>query len=159
MKRLPKQSWLVAFAFLLAACGEKPADQPPVESAQQPAAGVDSVGGMAGMGGTAGMSGMQMGGQMMANMDEVMAMHGDSLMQMVPDHGHVLGGMMDQMNNEMKGMNKAADPKWTALADSLRDDMAKMSGMSAAEMESFMAIHRGRMSRLMEMHGSMMGGM
>ena len=148
MKKAPRQSWLVACAVLLVACGEKVADQPAVASAPQPTAPMDSM---------PGMSGMQMGGQMMANVDKMMAMHGDSLTQMVPDHDQMLGGMMDQMNREMQGMNKAADPKWTALADSLRDDMAKMNAMSGAEMESFMTLHRGRMSRLMEMHGSMMG--
>ena len=154
-----RQSWVaIGLTLLSVACGRDTSEQAGTQAApaEQQAAASDSMAGMAGMGG---MSGMQMGTEMMAHIQGMQAMHGDSLMQMVPEHRQMLGNMMGQMNREMQGMNMAADPQWTALTDSLRDDLVRMPQMSAAEMEAFMSAHQGRVTRLMEMHGSMMGGM
>lgn len=152
-----KRSWLATALVLVAvACQKEAAKQEPAAQAMpatQPAAGMDSMGGMAGM------SGAQMGTQMMAQMQSMGTMHGDSLKQMVPQHRQMLGNMMSLMDREMMGMNKAADPKWTALADSVRDDQTRMQTMSAAEIEALMPAHQARITRLMEMHRSMMGGM
>ena len=141
-------------ALAMGACRAKDADQ---AATTDSAPSASSPGGASGMGGMAGMSGMgamQMGSQMMAQMDR---MAGDSMMQMMPQHMQMVGDMMAQMDREMQGMGMKPDATWTALADSVRGDMTRMRQMSAAEMQSFMAGHRGRMMRLMEMHGSMMG--
>jgi len=150
-----KKSWLVIGLVLLAsACGGDANEE--AAPADAPAA---ATGGMDSMPGMGGMAAMQMGTEMTAHMERMQAMRGDSLMQMVPEHRQMLGNMMGQMNREMEGMNMSADPQWTALADSVRDDLARMPQMSAADMEAFMTEHRGRVTRLMEQHGSMMGGM
>ena len=155
-----RRLWLLgtlALPLALAACQRDAADEPAADEAApaaQPATG-DSMG----MGGMAGMSGMQMGTDVMGHMQRMEGMHGDSLMQMVPTHRQMLGNMMGQMEREMQGMNMSASPEWTALADSLRDDAVRMPQMTAAEMEAFMAGHRGRVMRMMEMHGTMMPGM
>ena len=116
---------------------------------------------MAGMGGMAmgGASGMQMGTEMMAHMQGMQAMHADTVMKMMPVHRQMLGNMMAQMDREMQGMSKPADPAWTALADSLRDDQVRMPAMTAAEMAASMPAHHARVTRLMEMHRTMMGAM
>ena len=151
------RSWLVIGLTLLStACGADTDENREAAPADQPSAAAD---GMEGMPGMAGMSAMQMGTEMTAHLERMRAMRGDSLMQMVPEHRQMLGNMMGQMNREMQGMNMTADPQWTALADSLRDDQVRMPQMSAADMGAFMPEHRGRVTRLMERHGSMMGGM
>ena len=154
-----RQVWLLGLtAFLLTAgaCQREAADQAPAGDApaEVGSATADSMGGMGGM---AGMEGMQMGTEMMTHMQSMEMMHGDSLMQMVPQHRQMLGNMMAQMDREMQAMNMGADSQWSALADSLRNDLTRMPQMSAAEMEQFMAGHRGRVARLMEKHRSMMG--
>jgi hypothetical protein len=146
----------VALALVLGACGADTAE----ETADAPAAQDTATGGMAGMEGMPGMGGMsamQLGSDMTAHMEHMQAMGSDSLVQMMPQHRQLLGNMMGQMNREMEGMNMA-DPRWTALTDSLRDDLARMPQMSADEMRAFMPEHHGRVTRLMEMHGGMMGG-
>ena len=154
-----RQSWVVIGLMLVsAACGQDASEELPAAQAapaEQPAAAGDSMAGMAGMGG---ISGMQMGTEMMTHVQGMQAMHGDSLMQMAPIHGQMLGNMMAQMDREMQGMNRPVDPQWTAVADSLRNDLVQMPQMSAMDMEAFLPAHRGRITRLMEMHRSMMGG-
>jgi hypothetical protein len=96
--------------------------------------------------------------EMMAHMQAMHAMHGDSLMMMMSQHGQMLGNMMTHMDREMQSMNMSPDSLRSALADSLRSDLMRMPGMSMAEMEGFMPGHQARVMRMMEMHGSMMSG-
>ena len=138
------------------ACGPDAAEEQAATPAEQPAG--DSMAGMGGMA-MGGASGMQMGTEMMAHMQGMQTMHADSVMKMMPMHRQMLGNMLAQMDREMQGMSKPADPAWTALADSLRDDQVRMPAMTAAEMEASMPAHHGRVTRLMEMHRAMMGPM
>jgi len=143
----------LALAFV--ACGPDAADD-----AEAPPAEQTGMQGMAGMEGMEGMgSASAMGAEMAAHMERMQGASEDTLMLMMPDHRQMLGNMMGQMNREMEGMNMAADPQWSALADSLRDDLVRMPEMSGAQMQAFMPGHHARVSRLMEMHGGMMGGM
>ena len=152
--RTSRQSWLViGFALLSTACGADTNEEQETIPAEQPSAAA------AGMDSMPGMSAMQMGAEMTAHMERMQAMHGDSLTQMVSEHRRMLDNMMGQMNGKMQGMNMTEDPQLTALADSVRDDLVRMEQMTAADMESFMPEHHGRATRLMERHGSMMGGM
>jgi hypothetical protein len=84
---------------------------------------------------------------------------GDSLKAMVPAHRQMLGNMLSEMNQQMRQMNMASDATWTALADSVRQDLVRLPELAAAELRTFMPEHRGRVMRLMDMHRSMMGGM
>jgi hypothetical protein len=158
------KAWL-ATALLLGSigCQRDAAKEPPADAgatAEQGAATRDAgaMGGMGAMPGAAG-SGMELGNQMMTQLQGMQAMHGDSLMQAVPLHRQMLGNMMGQMDREMQSMNMGADAKWTALRDSLSGDLTRMAQMSATEMQAFMPAHGDRATRLMDMHGAMMGGM
>ena len=46
-----------------------------------------------------------------------------------------------------------------SVPNPLLRDLVRMPQMSAADMEAFMPEHQGRVTRLMEQHRSMMGGM
>lgn len=109
----------------------------------------------------AGMQGM--GGPMMEQMQAHMRMmetsNGDSLKAMMPGHRQMMGNMLSEMSRQMRQMNMTADARWTALSDSVRQDLVRMPNLGAAELRTFMPEHRGRAMRLMEMHRSMMGGM
>jgi hypothetical protein len=148
---------LLLLALATAACGRTDRQEDPARSA----APADSPG-MGAMPGMQGMGGMQSGGMVEQMRSHMAAMHGaggDSLRAMLPMHRQMAGNLLAQMNREMREMNMAADAAWTATVDSLRQDLVRMPEMGAEELRSFMPAHEGRLERLMQMHGSMMGGM
>jgi hypothetical protein len=120
----------------------------------------DSVGGMAGMQGMAGMAGGMMGTGMMDSMQTHMRMmdtvSADHMKTMLPMHRQMVANMLSRMSTEMRSMSMPADPAWSATADSLRQDLAHMPEMSAAELKATMPAHHARMTRLMQMHRDMM---
>ena len=151
-----KTTTAVATAVLLAGCGgteEDTADQADTEVTAEPAGGMQDMPGMAGMQDDGMMQ------QMDSHMQMMMGATPDSMMAMMPEHRQMAANMLAQMNREMNQMNMADDTTWTATVDSLRQDMIRMPDMNAQELEEFMPGHRARMTRLMEMHGSMMGNM
>lgn len=125
----------------------------------------DSAGmrGMQGMKG--GMKGGQMAGGMMGGMMDSMPAHmrmmqgvsADQMKAMLPAHRQMVANMLSQLDGEMRKMNMRPDAKWTALADSIRQDLVRMPEMGASEMHAFMPAHGARVMRLMAMHRQMMG--
>ena len=113
--------------------------------------------GMEGMEGMAGMEGM--GSMMMDSVRSHMQMmegaSGDSLQGMLATHRRMMGDMLARMDTEMRDMSMQPDSAWTATADSVRTDLDAMQRMSAAELDAAMAAHRGRVTRLMDMHERM----
>ena len=161
MARL-RRIWVLgisAVVLLAAGCQRKAPDQAQARDGSAAAASaiVDTTRAMPGMQGMPGMGGVQMRSEMMAHMQTLKALHGDSLVRMVPQHRRMLGNIMAEMDREMQAMNMRGDSQWSVLTDSLRTDLTRMPQISAAGMEEFMADHRGRVTRLMEMHRSMMG--
>lgn len=117
----------------------------------------DSAGGMAGMQGMAGMMGA---GMMMDSMQTHMRMmdtvSSDRMKAMLPMHRQMTANMLSRMSADMRNMNMPSDPAWSATADSLRQDLAHMPDMSAAELKTMMPAHHARMTRLMQWHHDMM---
>ena len=115
----------------------------------------------AGMQGMEGMGDMPMGGtamdQMGAHMAAMRGASGDSMMRMLPMHRQMAANMLARFNREMSQMNMPDNPTWRATVDSLRQDLARMPEVTAAEMQRLMPAHHARMTRLMDMHRSMMG--
>ena len=147
----------LVFTLALAACGGT--DTAQEEAAAPPAAAPAGDGTMPGMQGMSGTQGGGMMEEMQAHMRSMQGAGGDSLRAMLPVHRQMAANMIAQMNREMRDMNMAADGGWTATVDSLRQDLIRMPEMGAPELQSFMAAHRARLARLMQMHGAMMGGM
>jgi hypothetical protein len=84
----------------------------------------------------------------------------DSLRGLMPRHRQMTANMLQQMDSEMRGMRGmqvAGDTGWTALADSVRQELAQLPGVSTAELPEFMERHRGRVERLMARHERMPG--
>lgn len=113
------------------------------------------------MGGMAGMPGMAGGSDMMASMvGHVSMMNGmsaDSMRAMLPSHRQTVANALARMNSDMQQMNMTADAAWTALADSIRKDLTRMPEMTAPQLKAAMPSHGARVTRLGEMHRSMMG--
>jgi hypothetical protein len=157
----------LVLAVAVAACGSdkkvQNASDSATPSAGQPAQPASGMQGMRGMGDSAGMGGMggMQGGDMMTRMQQHLRLmtgaSGDSLEAMLPAHRQMVASMLAQMNQQMRSMNMTVDPHWTALADSLRQDLVRMPEMSPAELKAFMPAHQARSTRLMAMHQAMMG--
>jgi hypothetical protein len=112
-----------------------------------------------------GMPGMDMGGSQSPAMMDRMREHlrmmtgatGDSLRHMMPMHRQMTANMLQEMDTEMRSMGMVGDSVWSALVDSVREDLTRLPDVGQAELPGFMERHRGRMERLMEQHGAMMG--
>ena len=136
------------------------------------AARTDTSGGMAGMPGMrantggATMGSMMMDSSMMKMMDSMRAgmtrmdaMSPEQMKSTMAAHRQMAGNMLAQMNSEMRSMNMSADPAWTALVDSVRQDLVRMPDVSGPQLKTFMTAHHARMDRLMAMHREMMSRM
>jgi UDP-N-acetylglucosamine transferase subunit ALG13 len=97
--------------------------------------------------------------QMRQHLQLMAGLRGDSLQVLLPDHRQRVADMLAQMNREMSDMSMTGDTAWNALADSLRDDLARVSDMTAPKLQAFMNEHAARVTRMMQMHRRMMGGM
>ena len=146
-------------AVAIAACAGNEGDT----AADTAAAGAATAaeGGMAGM---PGMAGMAAGAdtatdQMRAHMAAMEGVRGDSLLQMARMHRQMGANMIARFNREMSQMNMPDDPRWRATVDSVRQDLARMPELSAEEMGRMMPAHHARVTRLIEMHRSMMANM
>jgi len=138
-------------AVLVAACGKK-------ESAPRQA--------MPGMGNMPGMSGMGMGMRsdslmpmMRAHLDSVEARSPQIGAGMLSMHEAMASRMLDAMGADMTAMGMKPDPAWTALTDSIKQDLADLPAVSGRALDARLKAHIVRMRRLMAMHESMMQGM
>lgn len=113
---------------------------------------------------TAGMGGMNMPGMMSPATMDSMAAHmrmmdtasAASLQAMLPMHRQMVANMLSQMSADMRSMNMSADATWTALADSVRQDLVRLPEMSVQQLKQNMVTHQGRVTRLMQSHRAMM---
>lgn len=150
----PRWTVLVCAAALAAACGG-----PEQENAETGA--MDEMPGMSPerepgreMTGGDWMQTMQ---QTRTHMRRMAGVPADSLMGVMPMHRQVVGQMLEGMDPETMGMGARSDSVWNATLDSVRSDVTRMEGMSAAELREIMPAHRARVERLMSMHDSVMG--
>lgn len=138
--------WVAAAAIVtLSACGRKP------DAAQTPADTAGQAGEM-----QMSMQGMQMMPMMQAHLDSMAAMRPEQMVAMMTSHQDMASRMMDAMGGDMRGMNMQPDAAWTALADSLRQDLAELPSLTGAPLTNRMEAHLGRMRRMMAMHRTMM---
>jgi hypothetical protein len=139
-------------ALLVAACGKK-------ESApQQAMPGMDNMPGMTGMQGM-GMRSDSLIPMMRAHLDSLAAISPPFAAGMVSMHEAMASRMLDAMGADMTAMGMKPDPAWTALTDSVKQDLADLPALSGRVLEVRLKAHVGRVRRLMVMHGTMMQGM
>lgn len=150
-----RQSFLMVLA-ILAACG---GGEPGEDTAAGMTAGATSS--MAGhdMSGMGDMTSTAMMDSMTAHMRAMDTASAATLQAMLPMHRQMAANLVSQMDSEMRGMNMQDDARWTALMDSLRQDLARLPEVPAAQLEPFMDEHHDRLSRLMQSHRDMMRSM
>ena len=142
-------STFLAIALLVtAACGGK-GDSPPAQAGDT--TGDTMTGGM-----QMSMQGMQMIPAMRAHLDSLATMTPAQMSSAMAAHQDLASRMMDAMGADMRGMNMTPDSAWTALGDSLRRDLAVLSGLSGEALTARMQGHSDRMRRMLGMHEQMM---
>ena len=101
--------------------------------------------------------------QMRQHMMRMQAEHADTGQAVMARH-RMGAQMLAQMEKDIEAAKLPADPRWSALLDSVRQDMAAMPGMRGGMMRGQgrgmmsepMAAHRDRMMRLMDLHENRM---
>ena len=157
--RLPIPIVASLAVLLISACSSKQAPPSQDSIAAKAAADTTKAGGMAGMSGMQGMMSPAMADSMQAEMKKMASMSPDQMAAMLPMHRQMVGNMLSQMSTDMRSMNMPADAAWTALTDSVRQDLIRLPDMSKAELKQAIPPHHARVTRLMQMHKDMMGKM
>ena len=134
-------------AFSVAGCSRKP-DSSAVQSDSTSA---DTMANM-----PMPMKGMEMVPTMRAHLDTMMVMTPAQMAAAMAAHEDMASRVMDAMGADMRGMNMTPDSAWTALSDSLRQDLAELPALSGNQLKDRMDAHIGRMRRMMVMHEGMM---
>jgi hypothetical protein len=104
-----------------------------------------------------GMQGMGMMSMMQAHMDSMQHMSPQQIQAMMAMHQDMMSRMMDAMGTDMKGMHMEPDAGWSALSDSVRQDLAELPALSGKALENRVRGHVDRVRRLMARHEKMMG--
>src|SRR2546426_4949765 len=123
---------LLALALSLAGCGRSASNKEVARgetSATARAGGADtlklSMGGMQ----MNGVQGMGMMATMRAHMDSMERVSPERMKAMMAGHEDMASRMMDAMGADMSGMHMTPDTAWTALTDSVRQDLADLPAL------------------------------
>ena len=90
--------------------------------------------------------------EMRVHMRTMQAVSADSIRAGMPMHREMMTTMLAEMTRDVSEMKMPANTRWSALMDSVRQDMERMPGMDAAAMAVAMPMHHQRLTRLMDMH-------
>lgn len=71
----------------------------------------------------------------------------------------MMSQMMDQMGSDMRQMKMSETPQWSALTDSVKQDLAELPSLKGHTLSTRMRAHADRMRRLIAAHEQMMKGM
>ncbi|HVZ48717.1 MAG TPA: hypothetical protein VG916_08040 [Gemmatimonadaceae bacterium] len=145
-----------AVVLSLAACGSSEQVRSGADAKAAPKADSQP---MAGMGDTNSSPSAAMIAQVELHLKTLDGKTGDQLKALLPEHRQLTANLIASLSDEMRKMNMPADAAWTTVVDSLRQDLVRFPEMSPAELTTAMAAHRGRVTRLIAMHRSMIAKM
>ena len=159
-----KTHYMAVIAALLASAAcNKPKEPPAADSPGGMTMDSSKMRGMAmdsgRMDGMSGMDQSSMMPMMQAHMDSMMKMSPEQMSAMMAGHEGKMSQMMDQMGGQMRQMKMSESPEWSALTDSVKQDLAELPGLKGQALSTRMRAHAGRMRRLMAAHEQMMKGM
>ena len=93
---------------------------------------------------------------MRAHLDSMASMSSSLNPALIARHEELASRMLDAMGSDMRMMGMRADSAWSALADSVRQDLAALPTLSGRTLETRTLAHLRRMRRLMSVHAAMM---
>jgi hypothetical protein len=144
---------MVIVGLLASAACNKPKDTPAADSHTGMKMDSGRMTGMSGMGNSGMMPMMQ------AHTDSMMRMKPEQMSGMMASHQRMMSQMMDQMGSEMRQMKMLETPEWSALRDSVKQDLAELPSLKGQALSVRMRAHAGRVQRLIAAHEGMMRGM
>ena len=103
------------------------------------------------------MQGMAMMSSMRAHMDSMMRMSPQQMQALMAMHQQMMSRMMDGMGADMRNMKMSGTPEWSALTDSVKQDLADLPNLKGQQLSARMRAHADRVKRLIAMHEKMMG--
>jgi len=106
-----------------------------------------------------GMGNPQMMSRMQAQADSMTRMSPEQMSAAMTTHERMMSQMMDQMGAEMRQMKMAETPEWSALTDSVKQDLAELLSLKGPALSRRMRAHAGRVRRLVAAHEQMTKGM
>ena len=120
--------------------GEEPAGEAAADSAAT--GGVEqAVGAAANAAATARIA------EMRTHLNVMTAAGGDEMVPMIPQHQQMVATLLTELSASAPN-----NPGFTATADSIRQDLSRMSNMPANELDQLMDPHAERINRLMQMY-------
>jgi hypothetical protein len=150
-------------AALAAACSKAPPERAAGNASPMVFADPRPMNGMRGMTAIAtdsalGVPGMMNGlsPEMQSQLRTMSAADAATMRSLVPGHRQMVGNMLSQMNGEMRQLHMAGEAGWSALLDSIRQDLVMMPEQSAASLRSMMPAHAARVRELGALHANMM---
>jgi hypothetical protein len=102
----------------------------------------------------AGQSGMM--SMMPAHLDSMMRMTPEQMSRSMVGHERMMSEMMDRMRGEMRQMKMPETPEWSALTDSIKQDLAQLPSLGGEALSRKMRAHAARTRRLLQLHKEMM---
>ena len=93
---------------------------------------------------------------MQAHTDSMLGMNPEQMSAMMASHERMMSQMMDQMGGEMRQMKMAETPEWSALTDSVKQDLADLPSLKGQALSARMRAHADRVRRLIAAHEQMM---
>lgn len=111
-----------------------------------------------------GMAGMSMGSSrlmpaMRAHMDSMVGMSPQQMQAAMAGHERMMSQMMDQMGSEMRQMKMSETREWSALTDSVKQDLAELPSLTGQALSAKLRGHADRVRRLIAAHEEMLTSM
>jgi hypothetical protein len=156
-----KTSAVIPFlALIVIGCNADVKPQPNTAAVGDPATATSSdsagMGSMPGMPSNGASSTATMIAEMKENLSEIEKVGPDSLEIVVAKHRAMAAALLSEMNREMAAMQMQGDARWSAIADSVRQDLILLPETKAAALRALVDAHKTRMLRMMQMHEEMM---
>jgi hypothetical protein len=157
---MKKHAILPFITLVIIACNADVKQQPNTPAAGDSAVATSSdsggMGSMPGMAPSGGSSTATMIADMKVKLADIEKVKPDSLEIVVPGHRAAAAALLSEMNREMAAMQMQGDSRWSAIADSVRQDLIMLPETKGGALSALVAAHKTRMLRMMQMHEDMM---
>jgi hypothetical protein len=84
---------------------------------------------------------------MRSHLNVITAAGGDEMVPMIPQHQQMVATLLTELSASAPN-----NPSFSATADSIRQDLSRMTGAPANELDQLMDPHAERIRRLIEMY-------
>jgi hypothetical protein len=144
MGGFPLIAVLAGFAFAGCGGGSDAAEEAP--TAEAPTVLKNPVGVVNRVGSSAAIAEMRSSLNTMENSE------GDDLKGMIAKHRQSTEALLSTMETEMRSTGVTLSAEWQATSASVRQEVAGMTQMSAAQLQAVMPTHASNVRRLIELH-------